>query len=358
MKLPYLKASSRRNAPYQVRFGGYNHTSAATDGELYDMQNLTSDLLPIMTVRPKRALIHEVAKGNGIYGHEALCWVDGTDFIYDGTVKGTVTDSEKVICAMQSKIIIFPDKAYYDTATDTFGSLEATYQSTAGQITFANGTLYNQSAEGCDIKTTGAPFPFNVGDAVEISGCTKYPENNKHIIIREISADKKTLTFYEHSFTVGNETAAVTLKRIVPDMDFVFEHDNRLWGAKGDTIYCSKLGDPFNFNVFDGLSTDSYAVNVGSAGDFTGAISYMGYPVFFKEDRIYKVYGSKPSNFQVISSASIGVAKGSSKSLAIAGEALFYLSNNGVVLYSGGIPQIISSNFGPVRYKNGVGGSG
>ena len=140
-------------------------------------------------------------------------------------------------------------------------------------------------------------------------------------------------------------------------MDFLCENENRLWGCKGDTIYASKLGDPFNWNVFDGLSTDSYAVDVGSAGDFTACVSYLGYPVFFKEENIYKVYGDRPSNFQVMGSASLGVEKGSHLSPAIAGEVLFYLSRAGVVSYSGGIPQIISAPFGTERYKNAVGGS-
>ena len=67
-------------------------------------------------------------------------------------------------------------------------------------------------------------------------------------------------------------------------MDFICENENRLWGCKEDTIYSSKLGDPFNWNVFDGLSTDSYAVNVRIDGDFTACCSYLGYPVFFKEE--------------------------------------------------------------------------
>ena len=82
---------------------------------------------------------------------------------------------------------------------------------------------------------------------------------------------------------------------------------------------------------------------MGSPGDFTACFSYLGYPCFFKEEYIYKVYGSKPSNFQVMSSASLGVEKGSHKSLAIAGEILFYLSRVGVVAYSGGIPQSVLS---------------
>ena len=143
----------------------------------------------------------------------------------------------------------------------------------------------------------------------------------------------------------------------MPDLDFICENENRLWGCKNDTIYASKLGDIFNWNVYDGVSTDSFTVDVGSTGDFTACASYLGYPCFFKEEHVYKVYGDKPSNFQVMGSASSGVEKGSDRSLAIAGEVMFYLSRAGIVAWSGGIPQNIAAPFGMQRFKNAVAGS-
>ena len=140
-------------------------------------------------------------------------------------------------------------------------------------------------------------------------------------------------------------------------MDFLCENENRVWGCKGDSIYASYLGNPFIWNNFEGLATDSFAVDVGSAGDFTAACSFMGYPMFFKEDHVYKVYGSKPSNFQVMGSARLGVKAGAAKSLAVAGEKLFYLSRSGVASCSGGMPEDISRAFGEMTYQNAVGGS-
>ncbi len=109
--------------------------------------------------------------------------------------------------------------------------------------------------------------------------------------------------------------------------------------------------------MFDGLSTDSYSVPVGGAGDITGMVSFLGYPVIFKPDGIFKVYGSRPTNYQVTPSARLGVAEGSGTSVAVAGEVLFYLSKSGIVSYSGGIPSSISEPFGEARYKNAVAGS-
>lgn len=143
----------------------------------------------------------------------------------------------------------------------------------------------------------------------------------------------------------------------MPELKYLCENENRLWGCTDTTIYASKLGDVFNWNVYDGLDTDAYAVDTGSAGAFTGCVSYLGYPIFFKEEHIYKIYGSVPSNFEVMGSATLGLAAGSAGSLAIAGEVLFYLSRSGIMAYTGGIPQAVGTAFGTKRFKDAVGGS-
>lgn len=154
------------------------------------------------------------------------------------------------------------------------------------------------------------------------------------------------------------EAGTLSLGREVPDLDYVCVNENRLWGCKGDTIYASALGDPFNFNVFDGLSTDSWQSAVPDEGDFTACVSYGGYPIFFKENSICKVQGDKPSNFQWTLSSRFGVKEGSSYSLAVAGETLFYLSRAGICSYNGGAPRVISEPLGAnTRWAEASGGS-
>lgn len=340
-----------------TKFKGYNHTLYAQDGEIWDMKNLTSDHYPVLSPRRPRYLITTLTKPNGFYAHDGLFWVDGTGFFADGTLKGSVSDTRKTFESLGAYIIILPDKKYYNRLTDEFGDMEESVSSVS--CTIKDGTYAEEEAAANTIYSAGAAWAnyFNVGDAVTISGAVTHPENNTTIIIREIDGDN--LRFYENSFIIdeGGDSETLTISRDMPDIDFICENENRLWGCKEDTIYASKLGDPFNWNVFDGVATDSYAVNVGSTGDFTACSSYLGYPCFFKEEHIYKVYGDKPSNFQVMGSASLGVETGSDRSIAIAGEILFYLSRSGIVAYSGGIPQSIADAFGTDRYKNAVGGS-
>lgn len=340
----------------QTTFKGFDARLSACDGAIRDMRNMSGDEYPVASTRTGRKTLLGFGSPNGIFCRDGLYYAasDGFYSFGDGeSVKlGTLSDSKKRFASLGAYIVILPDKAYYNRLTGEFGSLEAEWSGTAS---FTDGTFAGEAAEACRIVTTGAAFPFNVGDAVTISGADN-DANNMTIIIREISDDKKSLGFYEHSFdNAGAQN--LTLKRSVPDMDFIFENDNRLWGCRGDEIYASKPGDIFNWNVFDGLASDSYAVTVGSGGDFTAGISYLGYPIFFKEDKVYKVYGSKPSDYQVMSSASMGVASGSDRSLAIAGEVLYYHSRAGIMAYSGGVPQCVSSVFGSAVYTDAVGGS-
>lgn len=335
----------------QVKFYGYDHNLGAAEGSLWDMENMSAAHYPLLSTRERRTVTQKLNDPHALFAADGLFTVDGDGFFVSGERKGTVTPTEKVFCAMGAYVLIFPDKAYYRTDTDEFGSLEETY---TGTVTVCDGTYNGESAAGNTLKLASGEWTFRVGDSVTLSGCTN-EENNKTTVVEELSDDKRELRFLENCFT--NESGTITVKREVPDLDYLCQNENRVWGCKGDTIYACALGNPFVWYDYRGLSTDSYAVDVGSAGDFTACCSYLGYPVFFKEEHIYKVYGSKPSNFQVMGSATLGVAQGSHNSLAIAGEKLYYLSRTGVTVYSGGTAGNVSSAFGGVTYRNAVAGS-
>lgn len=394
-KLPSMINASRITRSVQTEFGSYNHTTGASNGDIYDMKNLSSDSFPLLTVRKKRTQ-------TGLYlgGFLGFCNHGGLFYIYrqfldlpedsegnsqprgiyfvdasgENEVRVRMCDEasgdepERTLCGFGKYIVIMPDKKYYDTETKTIGNIESYVIAMSGTIHFQNGYLYGENAVANTLyydSNDKIADHFKEGDAVTISGCEKHPENNGTFIIRQIDAERDgghTLSFYENTFTLNNgndyfEDAEITIKREMPDLEFMCENENRLWGCKGSTVYASKLGDIFNWNVYDGISTDSFSVSVGSPGDFTGCISYLGYPCFFKEDYIYKMYGDKPSNFQLMSTASSGVSDGCGKSLAIAGETLFYMSRNGICAYTGGMPVNISRCFGDVVYSQAVGGS-
>ena len=393
----------------QVQFNGYMHTASCSEGQIWDEENISGRAFPYLRPTRERAdFAHSCT--NALFAHDAMGWVDGTELWYDEHLVGYVEDSRKQVAVMGNRIVIWPDKVVLNASYkrlgtyttldalktavldpkefDAYGigagvpyeiyvwngsewasngkeleSLEAKASFT--KVTFKNGTYKDVKAD-CntmEFEQDVTGLGFKEGDAVAIRGCTKHPENNKTAIIREIEG--KQLRFYEYAFvldgsdgtTAYTETGTITLSREVPEMDMILALDNRLWGAKDDTIYASKLGDPANWNVFDGLTTDSWFQQTGTAGEFTGCVAYLGYPIFFKEQHIFKIYGKNAENFQPSKSATMGVKRGAGQSLAIAGEVLYYLSNNGLTAYSGGVPESVAEPFGNVRYKTAVNGS-
>jgi len=160
-------------------------------------------------------------------------------------------------------------------------------------------------------------------------------------------------------------SAGITVSRSVPDMDFVTECDNRLWGCKYGTvdgkpineIYASKLGDFKNWSCYQGLSTDSYTASRGSDGAFTGAITHMGHPLFFRENSIEKVYPSANGAHQIVTVEGRGVQKGCWRSLTIVGETLYYKSRSGVCAYTGSLPVLISDELGDDVYEDARAGT-
>ena len=229
-------------------------------------------------------------------------------------------------------------------------------EATADTLTFEDNSFTATTEVGA-LKITRkveGEFPFREGDAVTITGCSNSGNNKEaEIIIRGVTSD--TLTFDDNAFTVvANESNDVTIARTVPDLDFICESNYRLWGTHGNTIYSSKFSDPLNFKVFDGLASDSYAIEVGSEGEFTGCIPYSSHICFFKENTLHKLYGTKPSNFQITTVNVYGVQSGSEGSMQIVNEQLLYKGVGGVYAYTGGVPELISEKFGNKRYSEAV----
>lgn len=355
--LPELRYSVPRSRMQQNALNGLWHNEVVKENHLYDMKNMCGDIMPAICPRMGRTLVRTITKPNGLFVKDGLCWVDGTGFYYEGVKKGTVTDGEKVFGRLGAYVLIWPDKVYYNTYTDTFGKLAASWSGTASFVSYtyeATGEA-TEVYEGNAIRTTGAAFPFESGEAVFITGASN-DDNNRSAIIRDILEDGKLLVFTNNTF-VEQSGQSLTIERKIPDLDWMCENENRLWGCKGNEILASALGNPFRWNNFDGTAIDSYGVSVGSDGSFTGAFAYGGYPIFFKEDAIHKMYGDKPSNFQAMASATSGLEAGSHKSLAVAGELLHYMTRTGIVSYSGGVPTPVSFALGLADFKNAVAGS-
>ena len=69
-----------------------------------------------------------------------------------------------------------------------------------------------------------------------------------------------------------------------------------------------------------------------------------------------KIYGTSPSSFQITNTVCYGVEQGSSKSVAVINDKVFYKSTIGIMAYEGGTPYGISEKLN-TSFKNVVGGT-
>lgn len=240
-------------------------------------------------------------------------------------------------------------------------------------VMFEDGKLYEKEAksntlrfEAVSLVALTGPGGIKEGDAVTIEGCTVIPRNNKTAIIREIGKDEygnAIIRFSEYCFAMPEEEGTVvesyreegiTIRRTVPDMDILFEHGNRLWGAKGKEIFASKLGDPRNWNSLEGLASDSWYLASQGKGEITAGISY-GYPRFFKEGGMVTVYGSVPSAYQTTEQQLLGVKDGENMSLIHCNGLLFWMSPKGMVIYNGSTAALQEQALGDYELESMIG---
>lgn len=349
-RLPSLSQVTRLSNQTVIDFKGLNKNPVIEDGELSDMKNLSSREYPCIAPREKREVLKTLTNGTNVISFgEKLFYIADNKFYCDGVEKGSVTAGEKQLAVINDYVVIFPDKIHYDSVEDKFENMEISLTEQGPVFTDSTITIVNG-----DFIAAG----FKIGDGITISGAATYPFNNRSVVIEALEAKKITVgkDVLESSETTA-EQGAVTFKRAVPDMDFIIECNNRLWGCQGNKmIYCSKQGSHTNFNVFSGLVTDSYYVEVGSAGDFTGAMAYNNYPYFFKEGCIHKIYGFSPSQFQVITMNVQGVKKGCERSLAVTNNYMFYVARDGIMLFDSTAPTLISDKLRYVQYDEAIAG--
>lgn len=339
-------------------FGGLNETEITAENEFSDMKNISSDMYPGLTIRKERgSLIKKITKPNGLFWKNGLIYIDGTSLYYDGTLMGSVEDSKKKLVGMGAYVCIWPDKVVLNTKTKALTKIEASWTQ-SGTISVApvsEGSTYVK------ISSTGIGKNFSRYDAVNLDGFTTFKDQlNVPKVIKEISDDYIVIIATQSdgsALTSFSQSSGVTVKRSCPDMDYICEFNNRLWGCSSENheIYASKLGDPLNWNAFEQISTDSYAVSIGSDGDFTGCLSHKGYVVFFKENYIHTIYGTKPSNFTIDTVEARGPMKGCEDSLTRVDEAVFYAARNAICMYQGSTPEPISDKL-TISYKAAVAG--
>lgn len=156
-------------------------------------------------------------------------------------------------------------------------------------------------------------------------------------------------------YSINSKPVTIMFER--KDQLYGTECNNRIWScsADGHEIYASALGEWNLMCRYAGVSTDSYAVTIGSDGEFTGAVTYNGNPIFFKERSMIKVSVSSTGAHQVKEIPCPGVQKGSRYSLVVINNILYYKGVEGIYAYDGSMPVLVSPNL-TKRYFNAEAG--
>ncbi|MBQ9733762.1 MAG: hypothetical protein IJV74_05975, partial [Clostridia bacterium] len=414
--LPILK-NEYVNREVTDSFSGYRHRMKIAEGELYDCRNLSTAHYPLLANRAKRGRVRIMGAPGGLLAKEKLAWVDEETLWYGGEATGVtgLSAGEKQLVSMGAYICIVPDKIYFNTAdAGDWGSMEARYTST-GAVNYSlcqidggeykkpslsenepdnpeNAALWiDTSAQPHLLRQWSAalgewvevssvytklsfasygeiPKLFKVDDGISISGSAVDDVNGEKLICA-LGGDEENTDYIVIAGlldeALSQEEGFVSLERTVPEMDFVVECRNRLWGCKygpveGENlneIYCCALGDVKNWRQYRGLASDSWTASVGSDGAWTGAVNFLGYPTFFKENRIHKVSISAYGAHQITETVCRGVQKGCEKSLAVVNETLFYKARGDVCAFQGGFPTAVSEALGDEKYTEAAAGS-
>lgn len=406
-------------------FKGYNHNLRIGEGEFFDMKNMTSDHYPVLAPRGPRAVCRSDVPEDALLFKGKLCYVNE-----DGDFRMVHMDSDSHVSAVRMNlthgegdfpkklipvgdyVIILPDKRYIHMGNLTHGYID-NIKTITSNVEFSLCSVTGEDYKDAAVASTAPENPgdqalwidtstvphclkrysgtmemwvtipttyvklsamgigtgFKKFDGITISGIQNeaIQSLNGAAVVQEVGLHYIIITgIIDQVTTHTAEEGAITIARKMPDMDFIVQHENRLWGCRygkneaGDIIneiYASKLGDVTNWNCFMGLSTDSYAASCGTEGPFTGAITHLGHPLFFKDNCLHKVYGSYPANFRIQVTDCRGVQEGCGGSLAIVNETLFYKSRSGVCAYDGSMPVEVSYALGSEYYTEAVAGS-
>ena len=388
-------------------FGGYCPKVRPATGQWFHEENLSTRSYPLLRPRGRRhRLSQEPIQALG--SMDDLIYLSRNILHYkDRTMPLPLTEGEKSLLSFGAFVIVEPDMIWVNTVEDTFGFCQTlrSFELSLGILWCdregnpLEGVVDGQTPPGNSqqywVDTSGEPgilkaFSQELGLWLPISPTyvrimgegigSAFPKGTSVMIedcpyLAPIVGNRLTTVYdsgRDHLVLEGNisgtrlETEPLQFRILspMPKMDYLFHHDNRLWGCRygrdhnGDfvnEIYASALGDFSSWYSFRGIASDSYVLSLGTEGPFTGGGVVGGYPTFFKEQSIHRIYGTRPSSYQLRSTSCVGVSVGSGKSIAHLDDGVIYLGRDGFYFYDGSLPTKVSGDLEGKTYSHGIG---
>ena len=364
-----------------IEFKGLNRNTVVEEGEMPDMWNLTADNYPVLMPRKPRGeapIPNTIKRPTQVlrrFGKLALIALDRDNswgFYYDNVRIDEVTQLSKIstAVAINNRMCFFPEKMCIDITKDgvqpgTYRPLEVDYDVTNLDVTISNEDARISLPVGHGLNYDDA-IDIHISSYAPSGGSATSTDFDVSCNIEEVisGATEDVIVLPRETFIemTGEGVTAFSItgniSRTMPDLDYIIEWNNRLWGCSNadNTIYACKLGDPFNWHYFQGTSLDSYYAEQGTDEKWTGIAEYSGHVIFFKPNSMTRVYGTAPSNYQITSTKVYGVEKGSSESVLTINDTVFYKSAIGIMAYRGGVPYCISEKLNK-KFKNVVAGT-
>lgn len=173
--MPQLQPG-QRSIQMTSSFYGYNHNKIISDGEMFDMMNMSGDYFPLLGLRKRRGISSYDIEGQaqvkltGLHGRDQLVMVRGTQVYYnftpvDGlTVSAAEADNPKVIVSFGAYVLIFPDRKYFNTVhMSDQGSIDRLFSIAGGSVSVAmcraDGTNYDMTQ--ITVSTSAPSNPAN-----------------------------------------------------------------------------------------------------------------------------------------------------------------------------------------------------
>lgn len=241
------------------------------------------------------------------------------------TLTDALEDTDKRFASFGDQLLILPDKALYDGATQSLVKLplDTGYMENVEidniYLGLDDGDLYEQG--------------FRVGDCVllEIRDHVLASTLNGYYKLSDVS---DTYLCVEGGFPAMG-TFSVRIRRVMPDLEGVCALGDRLYGFSGKTLYACEAGNPRNWYATRGVSSDAapFSLTADGGGAFTACTVWQGYLYLFREDGLSRLMGESTRSLVQLSAPGLPAAQ--AETLCELDGVLYYCAEDSVYRYGG-----------------------
>ena len=317
--------------------------------------NLSPRRLPRAAVRAPRGLLSEAVGSGTPHGMAVFngdLYVARGQELYrvrDGawTRIGAVSDTDKRFFVFGERLYVYPDKVYLDAGGTELLPMELDSGVLTEKTTFKGSTVTLPGGK------TWKSLGFAPGDCLRVeNGDDDMPAPEGYYRILTLVGRMATVA---ESFPATYESRA-RFRRVVPDLERVCVSGDRVYGTNGQEVYVSAAGSALDFYSRGTGDGSGAALRLSSDGDITACAVGQGSVIFFKQDSICKLLGSRADNFTLQERPGVGVPAELADSLCEVAGDLYYAARGGVYRYRGQESERISP-LGDAAVQDAVGGT-